>query len=229
MRNVLYILVAVLLLGVSCRNFEEKNSNGNKNEMYFDYNIKGDERDSNVTIYLQFKTGGPEGPARVLDDPANVTLDGERLTVHSAKVTGPYYEIQKPAASFAGKHSIIVTTENEKKYREDFEYRPFSFKTEPAAVLYRRNLVFEFQGLKPLDYIRFAATDTSFFSKDIVEIDTVKNGRLIISPDKLKNLVDGQITLLISKETDVPVKNGTRAGGRIVLSYGLQREAELAH
>ena len=64
-------------------------------------------------------------------------------------------------------------------------------------------------------------------SKDIHEIDTVKNNRLIITADKLKNLTDGPITLQFYKEIEKPIRNGTKEGGRISISYGLQREFEL--
>jgi hypothetical protein len=69
--------------------------------------------------------------------------------------------------------------------------------------------------------------DTAFLSRDINEIDTVKDGRLIIPSEKLNNLVDGPITLLLYRETERPIRNGTRAGGRIVVSYGLRRAFEL--
>jgi hypothetical protein len=54
----------------------------------------------------------------------------------------------------------------------------------------------------------------------------VKDGKLIIPAYKLKYLVDGPITLLLSKETQEIVKNEIR--GRITVSYGLKREFDLS-
>jgi hypothetical protein len=160
-----------------------------------------------------------------LKDPARVELDGEIIPVDSARLTGAYYEIQKPAESFVGKHTITFTDFNKKEYSEEFEYKPFSMETELDEVS-RGDLVFELEGLEKEDYLHVSATDTSFASRDIVEIDTVRNGKLIIPANKLRYLVDGPITLLLSKETQKIIRNEIR--GRITVNYGLKREFELA-
>jgi hypothetical protein len=202
---------------------------GNKKEIdpdaiFFDYMIRGDEDDSNVTLYLQFRIGGPNGYALTLKDPAKVELDGEIISVDSARLTGAYYEIQKPADSFVGKHTITFTDFNKKVYKEEFEYQPFSMETELENVS-RGDLVFHLEGLEKEDYLHVSATDTSFTSRDIIEIDTVRNGKLIIPAGKLKYLVNGPITLLLSKETQKITREKIR--GRITISYGLKREFEL--
>ena len=193
--------------------------------IFFDYIIRGDEDDSNVTLYLQFRIGGPNGYTLTLKDPAKVELDGEIVQVDSARLTGTYYEIQKPAGSFVGKHKITFTDFNKKEYSHEFEYKPFSLETDLENVS-RGDLVFELEGLDKEDHLHVSATDTSFISRDIVEIDTVRNGKLIIPANKLKYLVDGPITLLLSKETQKIIRNEIH--GRITVSYGLKREFELA-
>src|ERR1051326_5737579 len=195
-----------LLLESACQN----NTVANKKKIdpdavFFDYIIRGDEDDSNVTLYLQFRIGGPNGYSLTLKDPAKVELDGELIPVDSAKLTGPYYEIQKPAEAFTGKHTITFTDFNKKIYAEEFEYKPFSLETELDEVE-RGDLVFDLEGLEKEDYLHVSATDTSFTSRDIVELDTVTNGKLIIPARKLRNLVDGPITLLLSKETQKIIK-----------------------
>ena len=205
------------------------NTIGNKKEIdpdaiFFDYIIRGDEDDSNVTLYLQFRIGGPNGYTLTLKDPARVELDGEIIPGDSARLTGAYYEIQKPAGSFVGKHKITFTDFNKKEYSHEFEYKPFSLETELENVN-RGDLVFEFEGLEKEDRLHVSATDTSFISRDIVEIDTVRSGKLIIPARKLRYLVDGPITLLLSKETQKIIRDEIH--GRITVSYGLKREFEL--
>ena len=192
--------------------------------VFFEYIIRGDEDDSNVTVYIQFRTGGPNGNTVTLKDPAKVELDGETISLDSAKLTGAYYEIQKPAESFIGKHTITFTGFNRKVHNEEFEYKPFSMETDLEDVS-RNDLVFELEGLEKEDYLHVSATDTSFTSHDIVEVDTVRDGKLIIPLRKLKYLVNGPITLLLSKETQKIIRNEIR--GRITVSYGLKREFEL--
>jgi hypothetical protein len=89
----------------------------------------------------------------------------------------------------------------------------------------RSELVFDLEGLEKEEYLHVSATDTSFTSRDIVEIDTVKDGKLVIPARKLRYLVNGPITLLLSKETQKIIKNDIR--GRVTVSYGLKREFEL--
>ena len=199
----------------------------NPDAVFFDYKIRGEEKDSSITVYIQYRRGGPNGSTLVLSDPARVELDGEEINVDSAKLTGAFYEIQKPSLLFPGKHVILFTGFNNKEYAEEFIYKPFKLKTKIPAVINRGDLAFDFEGLGPVDYIRVTATDTSFISRDINEIDTAINGRIVIAAGKLKNLVDGLITLQLTKETEKSIKHGTKEGGRIVVSYGLQREFEL--
>ncbi|HEY1869798.1 MAG TPA: hypothetical protein VGG71_02005 [Chitinophagaceae bacterium] len=224
MKYFFLIVISVSTL-VSCTNNETNSKVADPDAVFFDYKIRGEEKDSNVTVYIQFKEGGPNGTPVVLDDPAKVELDGELISVDSAKLTGPYYEIRKPSLGFQGKHIISFTDEDAKKNDEEFVYRTFNLTTKLSDVS-RGDLSFDFDGLNDEDYIRISATDTSFASKDINEIDTVKNGKLVIPAIKLKNLVNGPVTLLLSKETERIIRKRTE-WGRIVVSYGIQREFEL--
>src|SRR5262249_51799027 len=173
-----------------------KRNNVDPDTIFFEYIIRGYEDDSNVTLYLQFRIGGPNGYTITLSDPAKVELDGEVIRVDSAKLTGAYYEIQKPAESFVGKHTITFTDFNKKVYSEEFEYKPFSLETDLDEVN-RQDLVFNLEGLEKEDYLHVSATDTSFTSRDIVEVDTARDGKLVIPAGKLRYLVDGPITLLL--------------------------------
>jgi hypothetical protein len=163
----------------------------------------------------------------ILTDPAKVELDGELASRDSAKLTGTFYEIRKSANGFTGKHTILFTDIDDREYHEEFVYIPFKLKTKIPATIKRGELAFDFEGVEDKDYLRVSLTDTAFMSKDINEIDTLKDGRLIIPSGKLRNLVDGPITLQLYKEIERTVENGTKAGGRIVVSYGMRRLFEL--
>jgi hypothetical protein len=217
--------IFLLLLLSACTNIELRNRKEvDPHAIFFDYMIRGDEDDSNVTVYIQFRIGGPNGYTLTLKDPAKVQLDSETISLDSARLTGAYYETQKPAESFTGKHTITFTDFNKKEHRYEFEYKPFSLETELGEVS-REDLVFDLEGLEKEDYLHVSATDTSFTSHDIVEIDTVRDGKFIIPAGKLKYLVDGPVTLLLSKETQKIIRDQVR--GRITVSYGLKREFEL--
>jgi hypothetical protein len=199
----------------------------NPEAVFFDYEIWAEEGKEDVTVNVQYRMGGKNGTTLVLDDPSKVLLDGEQLTVDSAKVTGAYYEIQRPVESFSGKHSITFIDVNRKEYREEFEFRPFSLDPDVPATLNRGDLLFNFKGLDSIDYLNVILTDTSFNSADINDIDTVKNGRLVISAHRLSALVNGPINLQFHREVEKPMKNGTKEGGKLYIHYGLKREFEL--
>jgi hypothetical protein len=88
----------------------------------------------------------------------------------------------------------------------------------------RGDLVCELDGLEPVDYVRVLLTDTSFASEGINRVDTVKNGRVMISKEDLRKVVNGPIHLELYKEVEKPVKEKTREGGGLYISYGLKRE-----
>ncbi len=226
--NSALILTFVLFL-FSCTSNEIGNSKDvNPDAVFFDYTVLADEGGENVTVNLQYRMGGKNGTTLVLQDPSKVLLDGEQLKVDSAKVTGAYYEVQKPIASFSGKHTISFTDLNKKEYTEEFEFAPFTLEPNVPALLERCDLVFTFKGLESVDVLSVTLTDTSFQSTDITnDTDTVRNCRLVIASHRLSALVNGPINLQLYKEVDKPIKNATKEGGKLHIRYGLKRQFEL--
>jgi hypothetical protein len=223
---VLFFSFSILIF--SCTSNEIGNSKDvNPEAVYFDYKIWGEEGKDDVTVLLQYRFGGKNGTTLVLNDPAMVSLDGKQIPADSSKLTGAFYEVMYPINNFSGKHTISFADLNMKKYEEEFEFRPFTLKTKIPDQVKRGDLVFEMEGLNPVDYIRVFATDTSFESPGINRIDTVKNGRLLISMTDLESLVNGPINLEFYKEDERPVKKGTKEGGVIAITYGVKREFEL--
>jgi hypothetical protein len=222
-------LISAVLLLASCNNNNEieEGKEVNPEAVYLDYSITGEEDDGEVTCKFQFRMGGPEGTALVLNSPAKIELDGEVLTADSSKLGGAYYEIQKPHASFTGKHVVTYTDLNKKEFTEEFDFTPLSFTGNMPAVISRNDFSFQLEGLEPEDYITVVITDTVFGSDGIHQIDTVKDGRLVIAPEQLRNLANGPITVILSKETEKPLKNPTGEGGKITTKYSLRREFEL--
>jgi hypothetical protein len=220
-------ITPVLFLSACTSNEVGDSKDVSPDAVYFDYKIRSDEKDSVATIYLQYRMGGSNGTTLVLREPAKVELDGEVIKVDSSKYGGAFYAVQKPVSSFTGDHEIVFTDINGKRYKETFFFKPLALKTEIPAVVDRSGLAIDFEGLEPVDHIRVFATDTAFGNNDISEIDTAREGKVVLTPQKLRNLVNGPITIEFSREIDRRVKNGTKEGGRIVISSGLKREFEL--
>lgn len=207
----------------SCKN-ADKNIGVDPDSIYFDYTITGQEGDDNLTVMLQYKDSDEEGKAFAIEEPGKILLDGELIPGDSTKRTGPFYEVNKPIASFAGKHSIVFISPNNQEYKEEFEFQPLSLITLIPDNIQRDSLVVEFEGLESEDYIRVVLTDTVFENEGINRVDTIINGRLTISKSDLQNLVNGPVQLEFIREYERPVKNGTEQGGRLRITYGLKRE-----
>ena len=223
------LILASILFLFSCTSNEIGDSKDvNPDAVFFDYTVLADEDGQDVTVNLQYRMGGKNGTTLVLTEPSKVMVDGEQLKLDSAKITGAFYETQKPLSSFAGKHTISFTDLNKKEYTEEFEFTPFTLEPNVPAVLERGDLVFTFKGLEPVDVLSVTLSDTSFQSADIMnDTDTVRNGRLVIASHRLSTLVNGPINLQLYKEVDKPVKNGTKEGGILHMRYGLKRQFEL--
>jgi len=212
----------------SCTSNEIGNSKDvNPEAVFFDYEVWAEEDKEDVTVNLQYRMGGKNGTTLVLDEPSKVILDGEQLKVDSAKVTGAYYEVQRPLASFTGKHTINFTDVNNKEYNEEFAFTPFFLEPDVPSTLNRGDLVFNFKGLDPVDHLSVILTDTSFTSADINDVDTVRNGRLVINAERLSALINGPIHLQFYREQIIPLKKATKEGGKFMITYGLKRDFEL--
>jgi hypothetical protein len=220
-----FSIIALSFFFSSCSSNEIGNSKDvNPETIYFDYQVTGEEGNDDITVMLQYRFGGENGTTLVLEEPSKVELDGQVIKTDSSRMTGAFYEVIRPIKDFAGKHSIVFTDINKKQYREEFSFQPVTLRTSIPAIIERGDLVFELDGLNKEDYVRVLLNDTAFASNGINRVDTVKNGRVMISKADLKNLVDGPVRLELYKEDEKPVKNGTYEGGKLSVSYGLKRE-----
>ncbi|MBS1620168.1 MAG: hypothetical protein JST10_00720 [Bacteroidetes bacterium] len=222
------IIFFIGILFISCNSNEiGKSKDVDPQSVYFDYKVWGEEGRENVTVMLQYRFAGPNGTTLVLDEPAKVELDGKSIRVDSSRLTGAYYEVSVPVKDFVGRHTIVFTDLDQKQYKEEFEFRPISLKNNVPEKMKRGNWTFDLDGLDPLDYVRILLTDTSFSSPDINRVDTIRNGRIQISKEDLKKVVNGPVYLSLSKEEEKPIKNSTREGGHFSLSFGIKRDFNL--
>lgn len=213
---------------MSCTSNEIGNSRDvNTEAIYFDYAITGEEDDANITCRLQYRMGGPSGTTLVINEPGKVELDGKRVPLDSSKFAGAYYEVQQPVAGFAGSHSISFTDVNKEEYKENFTFTPFRLLTELPETLGRNDLVLELEGVGRNEQVRLTLTDTAFTGNGIHRVDSVNSGKLIVTTQELAALANGPITLILEKEAELPLKNATAEGGRLLLRFSVKREFEL--
>lgn len=218
-------LVSFFFVFISCNSNEiGKEKDVDPESIYFDYQVRGEEGDDNVTVLLQYRFAGENGTTLTIDEPGKVEMDGEIIEVDSSKITGAYYELQRPVSTFEGKHRISFTNREGKKYTEEFVFGTLSLTPSVPDTIQRGPIVFQLNGLAATDKVRVLMTDTSFHSEGVNRLETVRNGQIVIDESDLLNLANGPIQLQLIKETEHQVKNGTMEGGRISISYGLKRE-----
>lgn len=220
--------MSLLLLVVwGCTNIDVPKEKSDPDDIYFDYIAWGDEETGNITIKLQFRAGGPNQRALLLQTPSNVMLDNQVLQVDSTKFAGPYYEFIISANDFGGEHSIVFTDNKNRQYRTRFEFPVVKFKSEPDSVMGRKDIVLDLEGLKPEGHVRVLMTDTSFYGRGVEKIDSFDNKPLIITQEDLRDLKNGPVYLELFREEDKKLTETMNAGGRFYLSYSLNRNFTL--
>jgi hypothetical protein len=218
-RSWIFFLLVFCIVFISCNNKREDALN--PEAIYFDYKITGEEGSDKLTVLLQYRVGGEEGDAVSI---GNVTLDGELMTLDSSKMSGAFYELHKPITEFKGKHSILFAGINKKEYKEEFDFQPVELITPLADTIHRSDLAFEFKGLSRKDNLRVLLTDTSFINDGINRVDLVRDGQLVINKTDLETLANGPVQIEFIREYERPVRNATREGGRLLITYSLKRE-----
>ena len=193
-------------------------------DIFLDYKIWGEEGNDSVMIMLQFRFDGPTGHTLRIDPPGSVTLDGEKFRADSSEMTGPFYTLTRPVGGFTGKHKIVFTSADKKKYEEEFVYKPFNLRTQPKDTITRERTIIELEGLDEKDFIRVLLSDTTYPGEGLDRVDTVWNNRLILTRETLSYLEPGPLFLELIREREKPLKQVTQTGGRISMSYTIRRE-----
>lgn len=230
MRTLSIVCIASVLFFSACkqRDAERTSKNVNPGQVYFDYQVSGSQESENVAVMLQFRVKGLQGPTLLLDSPSEVRIDGVPIPADSTRMTGPYYEIIFRAAGFEGTHTIEYTNIDGDKFSEDFEYQPMRINGLADSSLSRNeDLVLDIDGLDSVDYVRIVLTDTSRFNEGINRLDTIRNRRLMITRKDMQELSPGPLQLVLTREYERPVKNGSKRGGRIAITYEVRRELYL--
>ncbi len=220
--RVFYLFSAfALLIGCEMPGSKESESPGST---YLDYKIWGEEYDGEVTVLLQFREGGMYGNTRLLHPPAEVLLDGKALPADSSRMTGAFYETRSTIDDFQGTHQIVFRDSDGREYTESFQFARITLKNELPQQVERNDLLLEMEGLAEVDYVRLLLTDTAFDSEGINRLDTVRNGRMLISKQDFARLVSGPVHMELIRDLEKTVKERPEAGGKIAISYGLSRE-----
>ncbi|MEO7922542.1 MAG: hypothetical protein ABIR30_02605 [Chitinophagaceae bacterium] len=218
-----FCLLSIILFACTNSREPENSTEVEPESIFLDYQVRGEEGNNLITVLLQFRFEDEYGGTLLLEEPSRVELDGEQIPADSSKITGPFYEIQKPVEWLNGTHHIVFTGSDKKKNSQPFKFRLLSLLTPVPDTIHRADLIFEFAGIEE-DHIRLLLTDTCFTGIGINRLDTVRNGRLVIDKAELDNLFNGPVQLELIREYEKPLMTGDMERGRIVFSYSIKRE-----
>lgn len=217
----IFLLIAAIVSG--CTNRDQVYNTDN---LFFDYAVNAEESNEMVTIKLQFKRESITGQA--IEIKGKIELDGEIIEADSTELSGFYYEIQKPLDSFIGKHTIVFTAPDKKQYKEEFEFIPFTIVTELPEQVNRQPFTISLNNFPQRETpVRLVMLDTAFESEGINEEIPIVKGELAIDDFILRQLKTGPVIMEIYREQEIPLKQATKAGGRLAITYSLRREFEL--
>ena len=119
------LLFSIPVLLISCTNTDKENvDKTDPDNIYFDYKVTAAEGNDNLTVLLQYRAGGEEGDGVSITEPGKIMLDGEILPPDSTKMSGTFYELHKPIAEFAGKHSIVYTDLIKRSTKKNSVFNP---------------------------------------------------------------------------------------------------------
>jgi hypothetical protein len=220
----LCFIVAVFILA-SCTDEERGHIKSKDPGVYAHYDIRAEEGSEMVTCFIRFYTDKTRKTTLTLEQPAKVELDGEVMPVDSSRFLGAYYELQRPVSDFEGRHTITFTSINNQKYKEEFSFTPLLLNSNLNRPITKTDLVLELEGLQPGDVIRIVMIDTAFKSEGVNQLDTVKNGQVIVEKSLLQTLRSGPVVLEISKESERSLVSGMR--GMLTTTYNLRRDLVL--
>lgn len=196
-------------------------------DLYLEYQVWGDEARGQVNVLVQVRRRNNKGQTLRINPPGFVKLDDEVLQPDSSRMTGIFYETQKPLEAFGGRHTLTVANAGDEPVSESFEYTPFILATPLEGRVGRGQLVLKLKGLKAEDKLRVTLVDTVFRTQDINELVPVVGGRLQLTAEQLRSVKSGPVTLLLFKEEDHRIENPALRGGKMAVTFGLMREFEL--
>lgn len=218
-----FALFALVSFVFSCTSNEIGYSKDvNPETVYLYYTVSYDDGDDSVGCFLQYRFAGENGTTLILNSPAGVSIDGIAIAADSSTVSGAYYQKNFAAKDFAGKHVIVYTDMNGKVHKEPFSFDPVVCTTALPEVIDRSDVSFEFAGSLTDDEAVIRISDTSLQTEDVRVISKLTRGKITVTAEELKPLVNGPLTVEISKSIEQPFQHPTQEGGIFVLMYGIK-------
>lgn len=219
---------AVLLF--SCLGSDRKADNASFDNLFFHYDVQASgEGEEEVTVKVQFRLDDFNGAVVRPAIPLEVLFDGQPLASGDSRYTGAYYEIQLPRQGFEGRHQIVIQSEGSVLRKDSFYFQPFTLIGFPDTLRRGEDLSLQLSGLGSADLVQLLLTDTAFTHDGLEQrLQLRENGDIRIPAAALSVLAPGPLQLLLTRETEEPIRAARGPGGVLTSQYPLRRELFMA-
>lgn len=160
------LLLMAFLLASCSSNEIGQSKDVNQETIYQQYRLEYNENEKEASFFAQFRFAGENGTTLVLTDPAKLEYNGAVIKVDSNGFSGAFYGTKVPLQQVLGKHQLIFTDVEKKKYVNEFTMDSFYLSEIPASVSRRAPALIKFKSppLYGADYIELVSegTDSSF-------------------------------------------------------------------
>lgn len=193
-----------------------------QDKIYQQFNISYTQENANAEVFSQFRFAGDKGTTLVLTSPSKLELDGKPIKVDSSAYGGAFYKTGQPISSFYGKHQLVFTDVNNKKYVNDFSFDQFKLVNVPVNANKNQPLIIHYE-TAPLsgdDYIKISTsnTDSSF---SITHNATDASGNIEIPAKELLRQKVKNLSLSATLYRKRPLQQNTAEGGILTITYAL--------
>jgi len=211
------VSISLLLTLGSCASNEIGQSQDVKQEtIYQQYDITYDENDNKTELVAQFRFAGVNGTTLVLNKPSKFELDGIELKVDSNDFSGAFYKTEIPGNSSFGKHQLLFTDIDKKKFENGFTIEPFRLSNVPLVVNRQAAATIQFEAppLQADDYVEIGSdnTDSSF---TIRHLATDSGSSIIIPVEQLQRQKGATFSISAMLYRKVALGQQSKEGGHI--------------
>jgi hypothetical protein len=193
-----------------------------QDKIYQDYRIQYAEGNGKVSIHGQFRFAGSNGTTLVLSSPSQVSFDGDAIKVDSSGPSGAFYQTYKPITGFFGKHHLIFTDTDNRKFDNDLSFDTFRLVNIPANVSRKKDLIINFQSA-PLQVGDQIELNTSRADSSFRVYYESGNGQTLRIPAKYLSMQkNAEIQVDATLTRRIPMRQQTMEGGEMSLTYMLK-------
>ncbi len=209
--------VSVLLMIGSCASNEIGQSRDvNQQTVYQQYDVQYDEAGNTATLTAWFRFAGVNGTTLVLNEPSRFECDGETIKVDSSEFSGAFYKTVLQADRSLGRHRLVFTDIDKKRYENEFSLDRFQLEQVPASI--RRadsvNIFFEGPALEGKDYIELT-TDNTDSAFNLTHLATDQGNYITIPAAQLQRQKGKAFSLYATLYRERPLLRQTKEGGLI--------------